>query len=281
MLQAWALKQGVDLKSQADIVFAAPPLLAEKLAQGELDAALEFLTFAARLQSKGFARAMDMADVERDLGAKGPVIVTGYVFTRRIRREARPGPGALFRHDGQGEKTASPTMTPPSPKSRRMTGVAGSGDPAAGDPAPILPRKALPTRPLAARSGRRRGDLQGSGRSRRPATGRRRDRTRPQGRVSPSRRPSHAMIRLVSLVLFLALWQVGAWFVGPHYLPDAAVGGEPSWRRRAAANARIQSRRHAGAGARRLYARHGRRVGDRAGAGPLGKSSTGWSIPGW
>jgi NitT/TauT family transport system permease protein len=34
------------------------------------------------------------------------------------------------------------------------------------------------------------------------------------------------MIRLVSLVLFLALWQVAASLVGPHYLPDPfAVGG--------------------------------------------------------
>jgi NitT/TauT family transport system substrate-binding protein len=82
MLQAWALEQGVNLKAQAEPVFAAPPLLAEKLAQGELDAALEFFTFAARLQGKGFARVIDMADVERDLGAKHPVIVTGYVFSQ-------------------------------------------------------------------------------------------------------------------------------------------------------------------------------------------------------
>ena len=82
LLQAWALKQGVDLKARAQPVFAAPPLLAEKLAQGELDAALEFFTFAARLEGKGFARAIDMANVERDLGAQHPLIVTGYVFTQ-------------------------------------------------------------------------------------------------------------------------------------------------------------------------------------------------------
>ncbi len=81
MLQAWALRQGVDLPRQADVVFGAPPLLAEKLAQGELDAALEFWTFSARLQGRGFSPAVDMRDVERELGAKGPVIVTGYVFT--------------------------------------------------------------------------------------------------------------------------------------------------------------------------------------------------------
>ncbi|WP_298357532.1 ABC transporter substrate-binding protein [Rhodoblastus sp.] len=84
LLQAWALKQGVDLKARAHPVFAAPPLLAEKLAQGELDAALEFFTFAARLEGKGFARAIDMADVERDLGAQHPLIVTGYVFTQEF-----------------------------------------------------------------------------------------------------------------------------------------------------------------------------------------------------
>jgi NitT/TauT family transport system substrate-binding protein len=81
LLQAWALKKGVDLKAQATLVFGAPPLLAEKLAQGELDAALEFWTFCARLEARGFARAVDMADVERELGARGPVIITGYVFT--------------------------------------------------------------------------------------------------------------------------------------------------------------------------------------------------------
>ncbi|MGO8740349.1 ABC transporter substrate-binding protein [Rhodoblastus sp.] len=82
LLQAWALKQGVDLKAKAQPVFGAPPLLAEKLAQGELDAALEFFTFAARLEGNGFVRAIDMAEVERDLGAQHPLIVTGYVFTQ-------------------------------------------------------------------------------------------------------------------------------------------------------------------------------------------------------
>jgi len=90
LLQAWALKQGVDLKSQANIVYGAPALLAEKLAQGELDAALEFWTFCARLEAKGFGRAVDLLDVEKDLGAKNPVIVTGYVFTPAF--AARRGP---------------------------------------------------------------------------------------------------------------------------------------------------------------------------------------------
>ncbi len=82
MLQAWALRHGVNLKKQANIVYGAPPLLAEKLKQGQIDAALEFWTFSARLQGDGFQRAVDMAHVERELGAKGPVVVIGYVFTQ-------------------------------------------------------------------------------------------------------------------------------------------------------------------------------------------------------
>ncbi len=80
MLQAWALGQGVDLKTQSTVIFGAPPLLAEKLGQGEIDAVLEFWTYCATLEGRGFARAIDMAEVEHRLGAKGAISVGGYVF---------------------------------------------------------------------------------------------------------------------------------------------------------------------------------------------------------
>jgi NitT/TauT family transport system substrate-binding protein len=96
LLQAWALKQGVDLKSQASIVYGAPALLAEKLTQGEIDAALEFWTFCARLEAKGFGRAVDLIDVEKDLGAKDPVIITGYVFTTAFAARQSPALARFF-----------------------------------------------------------------------------------------------------------------------------------------------------------------------------------------
>ncbi|PPD45617.1 MAG: ABC transporter substrate-binding protein [Methylocystis sp.] len=80
MLKAHALQQGVDLEKSATILYGAPPLIAEKAQQGELDAALEFWNFAADLEAKGFARAIEIADVEKALGAKGNVVITGYVF---------------------------------------------------------------------------------------------------------------------------------------------------------------------------------------------------------
>jgi NitT/TauT family transport system substrate-binding protein len=79
-LKAYALRNGVDLEKTATVVFGAPPLIAEKVAQGELDAALEFWTFASDLEARGLHRVIDIAEVERALGAKGDPIVTGYVF---------------------------------------------------------------------------------------------------------------------------------------------------------------------------------------------------------
>ncbi len=80
MLKAFALKQGVDLEKSATILYGAPPLVAEKALQGEIDAALEFWNFAADLEGKGFARAIEISDVEKRLGAKGDLVITGYVF---------------------------------------------------------------------------------------------------------------------------------------------------------------------------------------------------------
>lgn len=94
LLKAHALKQGVDLDKSATILYGAPPLIAEKALQGEIDAALEFWNFAADLEGKGFARAIEIAGVERALGASGDVVITGYVFDDAFAAKNR---GALSR----------------------------------------------------------------------------------------------------------------------------------------------------------------------------------------
>jgi NitT/TauT family transport system substrate-binding protein len=80
MLQAVARRGGLDLKSQATIVYGAPPLLSEKALQRESDATLTFWNFCAELEGKGFKRAVDMEAVEKRLGAAGPVAMVGYAF---------------------------------------------------------------------------------------------------------------------------------------------------------------------------------------------------------
>jgi NitT/TauT family transport system substrate-binding protein len=95
MLQAAAKKQGVDL-SGAKAAFGAPPLIAEKFAQGETDSALEFWNFCADLESRGFTRAIEMTEVEKLLGAKGPVAMTGYVFSEDFASGHKPALKRFF-----------------------------------------------------------------------------------------------------------------------------------------------------------------------------------------
>jgi NitT/TauT family transport system substrate-binding protein len=80
LLQAVALRAGIDLRKQAVIVYGAPPLLSQKALQGETDATLTYWNFCAELENRGFSRAIAMENVIRGLGAKGPVAIVGYAF---------------------------------------------------------------------------------------------------------------------------------------------------------------------------------------------------------
>jgi len=80
LLQAFAKRSDLDLKSKTDVLYGAPSLLSAKLVQGEVDANLNFWNFCADLESQGFRRLIGMDTVEKDLGAKAPVAMVGYVF---------------------------------------------------------------------------------------------------------------------------------------------------------------------------------------------------------
>ncbi len=80
MLQALSRRSGLDLKTAATPAYGAPPLLSEKLVQGELDAVLTYWNFAAVLEIKGYRRLMEMSDVQASLGAKGKVSILGFAF---------------------------------------------------------------------------------------------------------------------------------------------------------------------------------------------------------
>jgi NitT/TauT family transport system substrate-binding protein len=81
LLRAVALGSGLDLTKKAQPSYGAPPLIAEKLVQGETETALEYWNFSADLEGRGFRRAIEMSDVEKALGASGAVAMTGYVFS--------------------------------------------------------------------------------------------------------------------------------------------------------------------------------------------------------
>ena len=80
LLQATLKRDGIDLKSEATIVYGAPPLLAAKLADGEMDASINYWNFCAALEAKGFRRLAGIEDLLPQFGAKGRVAMVGYVF---------------------------------------------------------------------------------------------------------------------------------------------------------------------------------------------------------
>jgi NitT/TauT family transport system substrate-binding protein len=80
LLQARMKQDGVDLKSEATIVYGAPPLLSAKALEGEVDASLNFWNFCAVLEAKGFRRLAGIEDILPRLGAKGRTAMVGYVF---------------------------------------------------------------------------------------------------------------------------------------------------------------------------------------------------------
>jgi NitT/TauT family transport system substrate-binding protein len=81
IVQAAAIRRGIDLKRTATLQYGAPPLTAEKLQQGEADASLNFWNFCASLETKGYRRIFDVRDAEAALGLKQPAAVIGYVFS--------------------------------------------------------------------------------------------------------------------------------------------------------------------------------------------------------
>ena len=80
LLQATLKRDGVELKSEATITYGAPPLLAAKLADGEMDAGLNYWNFCAALEAKGFRRLTGIEDLLAPFGAKGRTAMIGYVF---------------------------------------------------------------------------------------------------------------------------------------------------------------------------------------------------------
>jgi NitT/TauT family transport system substrate-binding protein len=86
LLQALARESDLDIASQANIIYGAPTLLFQKAANGEADATLNYWNFCVALESRGFRRLIGMDEVERRLGAKGPVAMVGYVFGEEFAR---------------------------------------------------------------------------------------------------------------------------------------------------------------------------------------------------
>lgn len=81
LLQHAARQQGIDLAREADLQFAAPPLLGQALRRGQIDALLTFWHFAARMHGEGGVRTVFTLDESlRGAGLSADLPVLGYLF---------------------------------------------------------------------------------------------------------------------------------------------------------------------------------------------------------
>jgi NitT/TauT family transport system substrate-binding protein len=90
LLQALAKQSGQDLAKEASIIYGAPALLYQKTLSGEADATLNYWNFCVALEARGYRRLLGMDEIERRLGAKGPVAMVGYVFSEEFTQNHAP-----------------------------------------------------------------------------------------------------------------------------------------------------------------------------------------------
>jgi NitT/TauT family transport system substrate-binding protein len=104
LLQALAAKRhGMDLAAEVEPVYGAPPLLNEKVQDGELDAVLNYWHFAARLDAKGFRQLVGIEEAIGELGAASVPPQLGYVFYQSF-ADANPQLIAAFAQASRAAK---------------------------------------------------------------------------------------------------------------------------------------------------------------------------------
>jgi len=82
LLRAYASKQhGIDLDREVEKVFGPPPLLAEQLRAGRLDAELTYWPFAARAKALGMRQVLGVEEAVTGLGAPPGLPLIGWVFS--------------------------------------------------------------------------------------------------------------------------------------------------------------------------------------------------------
>lgn len=83
LLRAYSqLKHNQDLADIVEPNFAAPPLINKLMGKGDMDAAVNFWHFGAKLKAAGMTPLIGISEMLPELGVQGPVPLLGWVFDR-------------------------------------------------------------------------------------------------------------------------------------------------------------------------------------------------------
>ncbi|MBY5935680.1 ABC transporter substrate-binding protein [Tateyamaria omphalii] len=87
ILQAYAAQaHNIDLEAQTEQVFAAPPLIFKSALSGEVDAAINFWHFLAKMEASGMRKLVDVAKAATALGLDPNTPLLGYVVKGEMLR---------------------------------------------------------------------------------------------------------------------------------------------------------------------------------------------------
>jgi NitT/TauT family transport system substrate-binding protein len=89
ILRAWSQQEyGFDLADETEQVFGAPPLIFKSALSGDVDAAINFWHFNAKLSAKGFKDVATVSQASAALGLSEKTPLLGYVIKGETLRDA-------------------------------------------------------------------------------------------------------------------------------------------------------------------------------------------------
>jgi NitT/TauT family transport system substrate-binding protein len=128
ILRAFATsKYNIDINALADKSFGPPPLLAEQMKAGRLDALLTYWPFAAKAEAAGARRILDVEDAVSGLGISSGVPFIGYTFSQHW-AERNPALIDGFTAASRKARTILATSDAEWQRIRQLLGAADDGE---------------------------------------------------------------------------------------------------------------------------------------------------------
>ena len=88
ILRAYAAQEyGLDIAAESEQVFGAPPLIFKTALQGELDGAINFWHFMAKMEAGGMKKLVDVTEAATALGLDPDIPLLGYVVQGKMLRD--------------------------------------------------------------------------------------------------------------------------------------------------------------------------------------------------
>ena len=141
LLRAYASKHaGIDLDTTVEKVFAPPPLLAEQLRAGRLDAALTYWPFVARAEAEGLRQILSVDDAIAGLGIPPGLPFVGWVFSQDWAAHNGPALAAFL----DASQRARAVLAASDAEWDRIAKLTGAASPAELERLKILYRRGIP-----------------------------------------------------------------------------------------------------------------------------------------